>query len=125
MSAIQFEKRNIVSKANKLRGARNSFIGEIGRNENPTASSDGVSLESPSGRLNFLLSGISDIQKNPGTNRIAIYTNDCLRDYYFLKKEGVRFLNEPSYTTDGMAVDFIDHRGNTYLLVEERTYIED
>ncbi|HEY0899607.1 MAG TPA: hypothetical protein VGD90_09740 [Sphingobacteriaceae bacterium] len=72
-----------------------------------------------------ILSKIGDRRKDHGGNGIPVYTNDCLRDYYFLKNEGVRFLNEPSYTTDGLVAEFVDRSGKTYILVEERNYSED
>jgi hypothetical protein len=124
MSAIEYERLNIVSKPSKRRRVRNSFGGTPGRKENPAASSDPVSSEGPSARLKFILSEASNLPTDPGSSRI-IYTDDCLRDYYFLRKEGVRFLNEPTYTTGGLAAGFIDFSGNTYMLVEERNYTED
>ena len=124
MSAIEYERLNIVSKSSKVRRVRNSSIRTPGCKENPAASSDSVLSEGPSAQLKFILSEASDLPANRGSSRI-IYTEDCLRDYYFLRKEGVRFLNEPTYTTGGLTADFIDLSGNTYVLIEERNYTED
>lgn len=125
MTAIEFEKGNTGYQTDKTKEARNFFPGKQGDKEYVSGSTEGVSSESASGCLKSVLSEISNGRKDRGIDRTTIYTNDCLRDYYFLKKEEVRFLSEPSYTTDGLVAEFVDHSGNTYVLVEKRNYLED
>ena len=113
MFAIEFEMGKMGCQGDKINETRNFFPEKPDYKEYVSASSEGVSSE------------INDRQKDPGIDRTTIYTNDCLRDYYFLKKEEMRFLSEPSYTMDGLIAEFVDHGGNTYVLVEKRNYSED
>ncbi len=54
--------------------------------------------------------------------RIVLNTDDCLRDYYRLKKEGVIFLTRPEYLSVGLTVQFNDPSGNVFALFEQRDY---
>jgi len=53
--------------------------------------------------------------------KAVIYTADCLKDYYELKKRSVT-TGEPFYTAEGLAVDLTDDWGNKYRLLENRNY---
>lgn len=53
---------------------------------------------------------------------IVVNTDDCLNDYHHLKSAGIRFYNEPQYTSTGLRAEFADPSGNRCLLIEERNY---
>lgn len=55
-------------------------------------------------------------------DRIVLNTDDCLRDYYKLKTQGVRFLSIPEYLSVGLTVQFADPSGNIFALFEQRDY---
>ncbi len=112
-------------RADKNKEAQNAFPRQHGNKELICAAMECIPSESRSGRLKSVLSENSARAKEQIASGITVYTNDCLRDYYLLKKEGVRFLSEPYYTMAGLVAEFIDHSGNTYLLVEERNYSDD
>ncbi|HEY0895039.1 MAG TPA: VOC family protein, partial [Sphingobacteriaceae bacterium] len=46
--------------------------------------------------------------------RIVLNTDDCLRDYYRLKNQGVVFLGQPEYLSVGLTVHFTDPSGNVF-----------
>ncbi|HVS92568.1 MAG TPA: VOC family protein [Mucilaginibacter sp.] len=56
---------------------------------------------------------------------ILIRTNDCLRDYYHLGRAGVRFKSKPVYTAKGLSFSFLDTSGNSFMVLEQRDYLED
>jgi predicted enzyme related to lactoylglutathione lyase len=63
--------------------------------------------------------------QGPGSkNHIILNTEDCLNDYHALKTNGVAFLSEPQYLPTGLAANFSDNSGNSFLLLEERNYNE-
>lgn len=106
-----------------LDGTRSLLIDSLGFRELPADIPLSATLVSPSGTLQLVL------RQGPGTgsgfanrSRVVIGTEDCLRDFYRLRNDRVRFLNDPHYRADGLAVNFTDRSGNIYTLLEERVY---
>jgi predicted enzyme related to lactoylglutathione lyase len=60
-----------------------------------------------------------------GKNCIILSTDDCLKDYHYLKAEGLIFTKEPHYVPVGMVAEFCDHSDNRFMLLEERNYNDD
>lgn len=56
-----------------------------------------------------------------GPSGMTAYTNDCLRDYYILKRRSFS-TGDPYYINEGLGVDLTDHWGNKYMLLENRNY---
>ncbi|MCX2454046.1 hypothetical protein OQX61_22445 [Pedobacter sp. PLR] len=53
---------------------------------------------------------------------IVIYTQDCLRDFCNLKRQGFQMVSAPVYGKKGLTCEFYDPWGNLTLLLEERDY---
>jgi hypothetical protein len=63
--------------------------------------------------------------KGISNNAIVINTDDCLRDYYNLKKaEEIHSCSKPKYLPEGLAFEATDKWGNGYILLEKRNYID-
>ncbi|WP_222538570.1 hypothetical protein [Pedobacter polysacchareus] len=60
----------------------------------------------------------------PETEPTVIYTDDCLRDFCKLKREGIEMFSMPMYRTKGLSCEFFDPSGNHILLLEERDYTD-
>ncbi len=58
-------------------------------------------------------------------NCIILSTDDCLKDYHYLKAEGLIFTKEPHYLPVGLVAEFTDHSDNRFMLIEERNYNDD
>jgi len=56
---------------------------------------------------------------------IIFNTENCLKQYHEITKNGVVFNHKPYYVSAGMIADFTDKEGNQFILLEERSYIED
>ncbi|EDM36602.1 hypothetical protein PBAL39_25080 [Pedobacter sp. BAL39] len=55
---------------------------------------------------------------------IILSTDDCIRDYYRLKQQGMLDLKEPAYFDSGVFLEFKDPSGNRFVLIEKRDYKE-
>lgn len=56
---------------------------------------------------------------------IIINTDDCLRDYYNLRKtEEITFYTKPKYLPEGLAFEASDKWGNVYIILEKRNYTD-
>lgn len=55
---------------------------------------------------------------------VVLYTDDCLRDHYRLKKGLVEGLKGPVYRPEGLAIEFPDPCGNRFILLEARDYTD-
>lgn len=53
---------------------------------------------------------------------IIIYTEDCLRDYHWLRQKEVAGLGQPVYLPEGLSIEFQDPSGNRFMLLEKRDY---
>lgn len=58
------------------------------------------------------------------TEPTVIYTDDCLRDFCKLKRQGIEMFAAPLYRTKGLSCEFYDPSGNHILLLEERDYTD-
>ena len=68
----------------------------------------------------------SIISKSIYNKIIVINTDDCLREYYNLKKvEEITSYSKPKYLPEGLAFEASDKWGNGYILLEKRNYIDD
>ncbi|WP_316820688.1 VOC family protein [Pedobacter gandavensis] len=54
----------------------------------------------------------------------VVYTDDCLRDFCTLKRQGVAIFTAPLYRKKGLSCEFYDPSGNHILLLEERDYTD-
>jgi hypothetical protein len=62
---------------------------------------------------------------NISSKTVIINTNDCLRDYYNLrKKEEITFYTKPKYLAEGLAFEASDKWGNVYMIIENRNYTD-
>jgi len=67
----------------------------------------------------------SRVNKSMGNNTIVINTDDCLREYYNLRKvEEIAFYGKPKYLPEGLAFEAADKWGNGYILLEKRNYTD-
>jgi len=78
-------------------------------------------VKSLSGDTSFLL--VESSQQTPG--KIVLKTDDCIKDYHLLRERGVVFQSQPNYLDEGLSASFCDPFGNQYILLEERSYVED
>ncbi|MFI5136231.1 MAG: hypothetical protein ACHQIM_00300 [Sphingobacteriales bacterium] len=61
--------------------------------------------------------------KNICSQTIVINTDDCLKEYYNLKKaDEITFYSKPKYLPEGLAFEASDKWGNEYILLEKRNY---
>ena len=56
---------------------------------------------------------------------IIFNTENCLKQYHEIIKNGVVFNHKPYYVSAGMIAEFTDKEGNQFILLEERSYTED
>jgi predicted enzyme related to lactoylglutathione lyase len=56
---------------------------------------------------------------------IIFNTENCLKQYHEITKNGIVFNHKPYYVSAGMIAEFKDKEGNQFILLEERSYIED
>jgi hypothetical protein len=82
----------------------------------------GFLLRDKSGRSYFIpLHADNDDYNSP----IVINTDDCLKDYYLLDKQGVQFDGIPGYTGEGLRAVAVDNNGTRYTLLEHRDYTDE
>ena len=82
----------------------------------------GFLLRDKSGRSYFIpLYADHDSYNSP----IVINTDDCLKDYYLLDKQGVQFDGIPGYTSIGLKAVAVDDNGTRYTLLEYRDYTDE
>lgn len=90
----------------------------------------GFSLEPGSGErqdIKKYLSGHTELaistQKMEafGEDKVVL-SGDCISDYHLLRKLGVQFLGQLNYCKEGIAINFVDSKGNRYVLLEMRDY---
>lgn len=79
-------------------------------------------VKSPTGDTSFLLLENNHAQS---PSKIVLKTDDCIKDYHTLKAKGVTFQTQPNYLDEGLSACFSDPFGNQYILLEERSYVED
>ncbi len=60
----------------------------------------------------------SDTENEP----TVIYTDDCLRDFCRLKRQGIEMFEAPLYQAKGLSCEFYDPSGNHIVLLEQRNY---
>jgi predicted enzyme related to lactoylglutathione lyase len=56
---------------------------------------------------------------------VIFNTENCLKQYHEMAKNGVSFNHKPHYVSAGMTAEFTDKEGNQFILLEERSYTED
>jgi len=56
---------------------------------------------------------------------IIFNTENCLKQYHEITKNGVLFNHKPHYVSAGMIAEFADKEGNQFILLEERSYTEE
>jgi len=82
----------------------------------------GFLLRDKSGRSYFIpLHADTDDYNSP----IVINTDDCLKDYYLLDKQGIQFDGIPGYTSLGLKAVAVDNNGTRYTLLEHRDYSDE
>jgi hypothetical protein len=80
----------------------------------------GTLLTSRYGNMLFVIQGNSIQHKKP----VTINTSDCLKACFRLSAYGLKTINQPYYTDNGLAAEVLDQSGNHYILMEERILIE-
>ena len=119
---MTFEMRNLLVRVRRVDLVKQFFIEKMGYRERPYEESarDGwVALDAPSGSVTMVLRENTSPDQ---VSRIIINTDDCLKDYYFLRQEQFSFRGEPRYFSFGLAAEFTDEAGNIFMLLEERVY---
>lgn len=87
----------------------------------------------PNVRCKLLSNNYSDVHIAIIPNRctlkqkavIILNTENCLQQYHEITKNGVVFNHKPYYVSAGMIADFTDKEGNQFILLEERSYLEE
>lgn len=109
----------------KLETAVNFFKEQLGLEQTEKAmlfqSEKQLIVKSLNGDTSFLL--LENSPQSP--SKIVLKTDDCIKDYHTLKARGVVFQTQPNYLDVGLSASFSDPFGNQYILLEERSYIED
>ena len=59
-----------------------------------------------------------------GKRIIFLTTDNCLKDYLYIKGAGIKFSTDPYYAPGGLVAEFEDDSGNYFVLFEERAYEE-
>lgn len=60
--------------------------------------------------------------ENHHKSTVIIPADDCILEYCKLRENEVKELSEPSYSSLGMSINFLDPSGNKIMLLEERKY---
>jgi predicted enzyme related to lactoylglutathione lyase len=55
---------------------------------------------------------------------VILNTENCLKEFHYLKYRGVKAAQLPRYISLGLSAGFSDGLGNKFLLLEERDYSE-
>lgn len=55
---------------------------------------------------------------------IIFNTENCLKQYHEITQNGIAFSHKPYYVSAGMIAEFKDKEGNQFILLEERSYLE-
>jgi len=117
--------QNEVIYVQQVQVARQIFIHDLGYTEVYRSSDLEMSwalLESSCKFSRLLLVEKPKDEAEIAGGRVFLKTGDCLRDFHFMKKAAVKFINKPYYLNRGLAVDFVDTQNNLYTLLEEREY---
>lgn len=80
----------------------------------------GTLLTNRYGNILLIKHGNDSYPKKP----ITINTSDCLKSCFQLSAYGLKTINQPYYTDDGLAAEVLDQFGNHFILMEERILIE-
>jgi hypothetical protein len=86
-----------------------------------------ITIRNSYGNRYLLPIGISNsiTSKTICNKTIIINTDDCLRDYYNLRKaEEIKFYSKPKYLPEGLSFEVSDKWGNGYILLENRNYTD-
>ena len=93
-----------------------------------TTQARGVLLKLDASKELYLLIIPSDFKADalhrPEDFKIIIHTNDCLKEYLFMKESGIEFDQRPQHLSSGLAARFTLPDGSRYMLLEERNYDE-
>jgi hypothetical protein len=66
----------------------------------------------------------ADVLSHSEDFKIIIHTNDCLKEYLFMKEKGIEFDERPQHQPLGLTARFKLADGSQYMLLEERNYAE-
>ena len=80
----------------------------------------GTLLNNRYGNILLVKQGNDTQTKKP----ITINTSDCLKSCFRLSAYGLKTINQPYYTQNGLAAEVLDQFGNHFILMEERILIE-
>lgn len=122
---MQVEMQNEVIYVQKVQVARQIFIQDLGYKDlysNPDPGRRWALLESACTLARVLLVEKENNKEPLSKGRVFLKSSDCLKDFHFMKKAEVKFINKPYYLEKGLAVDFVDTQNNLYTLLEEREY---
>ena len=125
LTEMKLEMQNVFLEVRQVDIVKNFFIQKLGfheRADREYSRMGWTALHAPAKQYTVILSEQEESQTPKARTPIIINTEDCLKDYYFLKQEQVEFLTEPRYLSIGLAADFADAAGNRYMLLEERRY---
>lgn len=83
---------------------------------------EGILLQPNNGQLCLCLIEKSASGSNLPT--VIFNTENCLKEFHYLKYRGVKAAELPRYISLGLSAGFSDGLGNQFLLLEERDYSE-
>ncbi len=122
---MQVQMQNEVIYVQKVQVAKQIFIQDLGYTDLYSSSDPErrwALLESTCKLARVLLVEKEKSNEAHSKGRVYLKSSDCLKDFYFMKKAEVKFINKPYYLEKGLAVDFVDTQNNLYTLLEEREY---
>lgn len=61
-------------------------------------------------------------ESRAGSNKLTIYTSDCLQEYHEMELKGIIIITKPYYAPEGLAFEISDYWNNRYILMEKRDY---
>jgi hypothetical protein len=93
---------------------------EVVNNDYSFEDEKGTLLTNRYGNMLFVKQGNGAELKKP----VTINTSDCLKACFRLSTYGLKTVNQPYYTDNGLAAEVLDESGNHYVLMEVRILIE-
>jgi hypothetical protein len=100
---------------------------DIQKKRKSTTTSNCITIRNSYGNQYLLPLGVDNsiTSKTICNKTIIVNTDDCLRDYYNLRKaEEITFYSKPKYLPEGLAFEVSDKWGNGYILLENRNYTD-
>jgi len=98
-----------------------AFEFEVIDGSHPNEEGNGILLSNPHGSALLVTNPVGETQP---AQRVIINTSDCLKSCFQLSEYGIKIIDQPYYTDDGLAAEVSDQFGNHYILLEKRILID-